>query len=185
LPHRLPNRRSTSNEPSSWGGASMAHQGQATRSTSSMDHTHKFRVVAWWSSGQTGLVKSDSAPNAIHFTAPVAFGGFEGRWTPEDLLLGALSSCFTTTFRALAEHPVLEYIDLQVEVVGTVSPTDSGYRFAEVVIRANLTIPHQGDQERALKLLEKAKDACLVSRALAMQQTLEPVVTVGVPSPSA
>ena len=69
-----------------------------------MEQTHQFRAVAWWTSGRTGITKSESAPNAIHFTAPIAFGGMEGRWTPEDLLLGAVASCFTTTFRALAEH---------------------------------------------------------------------------------
>ena len=101
---------------------------QARRSTNSMDQKHKFRVVAWWSSGQNGIAKSDSAPNAIHFTAPVAIGGSEGRWTPEDLLLCAIASCFTTTCRDLAEHSKLEYSDLQVKAEGVVSSSNSGYR---------------------------------------------------------
>ena len=62
-----------------------------------MENEHKCRVVGWWTSA-----KSDSAPNAIHFTAPPQFGGLEGRWTPEDLLMTALASCFTTTFHAIA-----------------------------------------------------------------------------------
>src|SRR6266849_4842186 len=61
-----------------------------------MEGAQKYRVVAWWSSGRTGLAKSNSAPNAIHFTAPPEFGGLEGRWTPEDLLLSAVASCYTT-----------------------------------------------------------------------------------------
>ena len=47
-----------------------------------MNEEHAYRVAAWWTSGRTGLAKSDSAPNAIHFTAPTEFGGLEGRWTP-------------------------------------------------------------------------------------------------------
>jgi len=81
-----------------------------------MESGHNYRVVAWWSSGKTGLAKSDSAPNAIHFTAPPQFGGVEGRWTPEDLMLGAVAGCFTTTFRALAEYSKFAYTDLEVEV---------------------------------------------------------------------
>jgi organic hydroperoxide reductase OsmC/OhrA len=80
-----------------------------------MEAATEYRVVAWWSSGKTGLAKSDSAPNAIHFTAPPKFGGLEGRWTPEDLLLSAVASCYTTTFRALAEYSNLHYSDLGVE----------------------------------------------------------------------
>src|SRR5437867_6393980 len=78
-----------------------------------MEGAQKYRVIAWWSSGRTGLAKSNSAPNAIHFTAPPEFGGLEGRWTPEDLLLSAVASCYTTTFRALAEYSKFEYADLE------------------------------------------------------------------------
>jgi len=105
-----------------------------------MEAARKYRVVAWWSSGKTGLAKSNSAPNAIHFTAPPEFGGLEGRWTPEDLLLAAVASCYTTTFRAVADYSKLEYADLEVEVAAVISKTDSGYSFSEVAIRQNLTI---------------------------------------------
>ena len=57
-----------------------------------MSEEHAYRVAAWWTSGRTGLAKSDSAPNAIHFTAPTEFGGLEGRWTPEELLLAAIAA---------------------------------------------------------------------------------------------
>jgi peroxiredoxin-like protein len=143
-----------------------------------MEERHQFRVVAWWASGRTGLAKSSSAPNAIHFTSPPAFGGLEGRWTPEDLLLGAVAGCYTTTFRALAEYSKLEYADFQVQVEGVIKKTDSGYSFTEVVIRPNLTISVEQEQTRALRLLQKAKTLCLVSRTLSIEQRFEPHVQV-------
>ena len=79
-----------------------------------MENEQKYRVVAWWTSGQMGIAKSDSAPNAIHFTAPSQFGGLEGRWTPEDLLMNALASCFTTTFHAIASYSKFEYSNLKL-----------------------------------------------------------------------
>ena len=141
-----------------------------------MEAADKYRVVAWWSSGKTGIAKSNSAPNAIHFAAPPEFGGLEGRWTPEDLLLCAVASCYTTTFHALAEYSKLEYADLEVEVEGTIRKTGSGYSFSEIAIRPNLTISSDGEQTPALRLLQKAKTACLVSRALAVEQKFEPRV---------
>lgn len=141
-----------------------------------METAHSYRVVAWWSSGKTGLAKSDSAPSAIHFTAPAQFGGLEGRWTPEDLLLSAVASCYTTTFRAFADYSKLDCSDLGIEVEGTVKKTDSGYAFTEIVIRPTLTISDEQDQARALRLLAKAKSACLVSRALSVDQKFEPRV---------
>ena len=143
-----------------------------------MHQAHSFRVVAWWSSGRTGIAKADSAPNAIHFTAPGSFGGIDGRWTPEDLLLGAIASCFTTTFRDVAERAKFEYVDLQIEVTGTVVGNDKGHGFAGVLIRANLTVASPENQQQAVELLEIANTRCVVGRALAIQQTFEPVVTI-------
>lgn len=141
-----------------------------------METVHRYRVVAWWTSERTGIAKSDSAPSAIHFAAPPEFGGLESRWTPEDLLLCAVASCFTTTLRALADYSKLEYSDLGVEVAGTVEKTDRGYGFTEIVIRPTLTIPGEQDQALALRLLQKAKSACLVSGALSVEQRFEPRV---------
>jgi organic hydroperoxide reductase OsmC/OhrA len=144
-----------------------------------MDTLHKYRTLAWWTSGQTGLAKSGSAPNAIHFSAPPEFGGIEGRWTPEDLLLAALASCFTTTFRAIAAYSKFEYTDLQVEVEGTVIKAESGYTFSEIILRPTLTIRDEEKRDRALHLLQKTKAACLVSKVLATAPALEPHVDVG------
>ena len=143
-----------------------------------MDNFYEHQVVAWWSSGRTGLAKSSSAPNSIHFAAPPQFGGLEGRWTPEDLLLGAVASCFTTTFRVLAEHSKWEYLDLQVEAQGVVQKDDSGYGFSGIIIKPHLKIHEEAEREKAFRLLEKTKGICLISRTLAVPQTFEPYVEV-------
>ena len=144
-----------------------------------MENRHSYRVVAWWTSGKTGLAKTDSAPNAIHFTAPPQFGGVEGRWTPEDLLLSAVASCYTTTFRAIAERSKFEYTDLEVEVQGTVHRADSGYQFSEIIMRPNLTISCEEGRERALVLLRKAEALCLISRALSITLTVASRIQIG------
>jgi peroxiredoxin-like protein len=99
--------------------------------------------------------------------------------TPEDLLLCAVASCYTTTFRALAEYSGLEYEDLGVEVEGAIHKTNSGYSFNGIVIRPSLTISAEEEQGRALRLLQKAKALCLVSRALSVEQKFEPRLQVG------
>ena len=142
-----------------------------------MQEEHRYHVVAWWTSGRTGIAKADSAPNAIHFTAPPEFGGLEGRWTPEDLLLCAV------TFHTIARYAKFEYTDLGVEAEAVVNRADSGYNFSEIVIRPQLTISREQERERALELLQKAKALCLVSRALAIAQKFETRVEVNKGSP--
>jgi peroxiredoxin-like protein len=143
-----------------------------------MENEHTYRVVAWWSSGKSGLAKSDSAPSAIHFAAPPQFGGLHGRWSPEDLLLSAIASCFTTTFRALAEYSTFEYSDLEVEVSGNVCKVESGYAFQEITLRPTLTLSREEEHVRADRLLHKANRLCLISRALAVPLAFQARVEV-------
>jgi len=143
-----------------------------------MTNEHAYRVSAWWTSGRSGLVKSDSAPNGIHFTAPAEFGGLEGRWTPEELLLASVASCYTTTLRAIAGAARFNFTDLQVEASGTVRKASSGYEFTQIVLRPNLMIASVEERDRALDLLQRAEKLCLVSRALGPTVTFEPQLEI-------
>jgi organic hydroperoxide reductase OsmC/OhrA len=139
---------------------------------------HSYRVAAWWTSGRSGLAKSDSVPNAIHFTAPTEFGGLEGRWTPEELLLAALAGCFTTTLRSISGSAQFDFTDLQVDVSGTIRKSQFGYDFSEIVIRPNLKIASSKEREHALDLLKKAERLCLVSRTIDVPLRFEPQIEV-------
>jgi len=141
-----------------------------------MAEFHNYRIKAWWTSGRTGIANCDSAPNALHFTAPPQFGGLEGRWTPEDLLLTAVGGCFATTFRALADYSKLSYKDLEVEVTGTVQKAASGYSFKEIATRPHLALDREEDQRNALNLLHKAQELCLIARSLLVKHTFEPSI---------
>jgi organic hydroperoxide reductase OsmC/OhrA len=154
----------------------------AVKDDSTTGQQHEYRVTAWWSSARTGLAKSDSALNAIHFTAPPEFGGLEGRWTPEELLLSALAGCYTTTFWVIAGYAKFPFADLEVAVKGVIHKLGSGYGFREATLQPKLTILREDDRERGLDLLNRAKQLCLVARALAMEQKFEPKIEIGQPS---
>ena len=139
---------------------------------------HEYQVAAWWTSGRTGIAKSVSSPNAIHFTAPKNFGGLEGRWTPEELLLAAISGCFTTTFRTIVSKAESDFTDLEVEAAATMRKVQSGYMFTEIVLRPLLKIADPEQVERAMDLLNRAARLCLVSRTLDTPLRFEPKVEV-------
>jgi organic hydroperoxide reductase OsmC/OhrA len=141
------------------------------------EDVHRFRVTAWRASGRTGIAQSSSAPNVIHFADPPAFGGLDGRWSPEDLLLCAIASCYTTTFESLAEKSKLAYTDLQVEAEGEVDQTGADPILRDIVMRATLILPREAD--RGTALLQRAHALCLVSRALAVAPRFEAHVHIG------
>jgi len=141
---------------------------------------YTYRVSAWWTSGRTGLAKCESSPNTIHFSEAAEMGGLEGRWTPEQLLLCALASCFTTTFHEMARGLKFTYTDLEVEVEGTVRRIrGTGCNFEEILLRPRLTVDSEEQFEAGLALLRRAKAACMISRAITVPQTLEPCIEAG------
>jgi len=141
---------------------------------------YTYRVSAWWTSGRTGLAKCESSPNTIHFSEAAEVGGLEGRWSPEQLLLCALAGCFTTTFHETARSAKFEYTDLEVEIEGSVRRSrTTGSSFSEILIRPRLTVPSEDQCEAGLALLRRTKAVCLISRAITVPQTLEPVVEPG------
>ena len=91
-------------------------------------------------------------------------------------MLTAIGSCFATTFRALADYSKLAYADLEVEVAGSVEKASSGYAFKNIVTRPLLTTASSTDCERALRLLQKTQDLCLITRALSVTHTFEPSI---------
>ena len=101
----------------------------------------------------------------------------QGRWTPEQLLLCALAGCFTTTFHDVARSAKFDFLDLEVEIEACVRRSRSaGCNFNEILIRPRLKV-HSDDQcETGLQLLRRTKSVCMISRAITVPQTIEPVV---------
>jgi peroxiredoxin-like protein len=122
--------------------------------------------AARWTEGHRGLVECDQTSVPLEFSAPVQFQGDPGYWTPEHLLLAAVASCFITTFRVLSKLSRFEFTALEVSVRGTVEKGIDGYQFGMIIIRPVLTINQQPLRERGLRLLEKAEQACMISRSL-------------------
>lgn len=143
-----------------------------------MENTYKFGATAYWVLASRGIVSAETVPQAIEFSAPPEFDGEEEMWTPEHFFLAAISTCFISTFRSIAEYNKFEMVALDVPVEGILNKEQGGYRFTDVIVRPVLTIASEEDREKGLKLLEKAERACLVSRSLNSKVTLEPVVQV-------
>jgi peroxiredoxin-like protein len=136
-----------------------------------LPHRYEVRLAA----GPTGhaTLRSGGVPD-LRTDAPVEFDGPGDAWSPEQLLLAAVESCFLLTFRAIAKASKLEFTSIAVEGEGTVDRADGRTRFTEIVLRPRLALPAGADAARVRRALEKAEHACLVSASLATPVRLEP-----------
>lgn len=97
-------------------------------------------------------------------------------WSPEQLLMGAVASCFLLTFRVIAQGSKIEYASLEVTGEGVVDRADGVMRFTEIVLRPRLSLPAGADRVRVERALEKAKRSCLISASLTPLTRLEPEI---------
>lgn len=146
-----------------------------------MEKKYQYRASAHWTMHKRGIVEAEAIPRTINFAAPPEFGGEPGLWTPEHLLLAAVSTCYVSTFRAVAEASNLEFHGMEVAVEGTIEKQEGGFKFTKIVLRPVLIIHRDEDRERAGRLLEKAERVCLVSRSLSSAIVVEPKMTVEAP----
>jgi peroxiredoxin-like protein len=143
-----------------------------------MNKSYAYQVTAHWTNHKRGIVEADSIPRTINFAAPPEFGGEPGLWTPEHLLLAAVSTCFVATLRAVAEASKLEFDGVECPVEGRIDKLEGGFKFTRITLRPVVTIHCEEDRERAGRVLEKAERACLVSRSLECALMLESTIQV-------
>jgi peroxiredoxin-like protein len=147
-----------------------------------MEKRYTYHASAHWTMHKRGIVEAGAdIPRTINFAAPPEFGGEPGLWTPEHLLLAAVSTCYVATFRAVAEASKLPIHGLEVAVEGMIEKQEGGFRFTRIALRPVLTILSENDRDRAGKLLEKAERVCLISRSVTATMVLEPKIMVEAP----
>jgi peroxiredoxin-like protein len=134
---------------------------------------HRYEVRLAGGPAGHATLKSDGVPDLMT-EAPADFDGPGDAWSPEQLLLAAVETCFLLTFRAIAKASGIEFTSLAIEGEGTVDRADGRMRFTEIVLRPRLALPAGIDATRVRRALEKAEHACLVSASLSTPVRLEP-----------
>jgi peroxiredoxin-like protein len=147
-----------------------------------MAETHEYEVIGQWGGGRGGTLESHTLNHVLEFSAPPEFQGRVGFWTPEHFLVGAVTSCFISTFAAIAEMSKLEIVSLRVGSKGVLEKVEGGgYRFSEIVLYPELSIARPEDRERAQRLIEKAERGCLIARSLSSKVSAVAAITVHEP----
>jgi len=109
----------------------------------------------------------------LEVAAPPQFGGPGDCWSPEQLLVSAVSSCLILSFRALLPASGLKWRTLACETRGELDKVERRLRFTRIETRARLTLAPGEDVEQARSLLTKAKDICLISNSLSAETHLD------------
>lgn len=139
-----------------------------------------YDVSVAWTGGKQGVASAPEGLPDLAIGAPPAFGGPGGRWTPEHFFVGAAVACWLTTFLAIAELSKFEPVAVSGAGEGFLERGDDRrFSISKIILRPRVTVQSEGEREKALRLIQKAEDACLVARSMRAAVVLEPEVVVG------
>ncbi len=139
---------------------------------------HQYEVNLLWETDRKGKLTSPVLNESIEVATPPEFPkGMPGIWSPEHLLVASVSSCFMTTFLAIAENSKLDFERLKVDANGCLEKVDNKFMVTEIILRPVLVIKNTSDSERALRILEKSEDVCLISNSIKSKVILKPEVS--------
>jgi len=141
------------------------------------DLPHYYQVNANAESEGNILLKVDDLPQLVS-APPAQFGGPGDQWSPEHLLVASVADSFILTFRAVAKASKLPWSNLEASAEGVLERVDRVTRFTSFTVSATLTVPLDTSVEKAIRLLEKAEEACLVTNSLSAESHLEADVVV-------
>jgi organic hydroperoxide reductase OsmC/OhrA len=142
----------------------------------SITKDYRYKVDVVWEGDRLTSVSSPDKPEIEVATPPEFKGGVPGVWSPEDLLIASVASCFTVTLVAVLERRDLPLHWLNVSGTGHITARDDG-RFGFVAIELTTAIETEEASVDAVRRSAKyAERACLVSTALDVSVHVDVVV---------
>ena len=121
---------------------------------------------------------SAGGPPELRMAPPVEFDGPGDAWSPEQLLVASVESCFLFTLRAVAAEARLDYSSIHITGEGLLQRKDGVIRITEVVLRPVLGLPAGSDSVAAAKVLERSAKLCFLSASLSAPVRVEPRILV-------
>jgi organic hydroperoxide reductase OsmC/OhrA len=138
----------------------------------------RFSSRARWQEGRLLGLSAPGKPPLTVATPPEFKDGIPGIWSPEELMVGALASCYELTLVAIAEKLGVPLGKLAVDATGHVERGRDGYGFT--VIELEVTVETDPDHEaQARKAASLAEKHCVVGRALEVPVHIRVAVTPG------
>jgi peroxiredoxin-like protein len=133
-----------------------------------------FDVELMWSETEgkgAGEIQTDDL--VLELSGPESMGGRGVGTNPEELLVSAVSSCFTATLFGVLRRAQLPVDSLAVAASGTVTGFPGHARFARIVVSPTIM---GGDAERHSEYetaAEIAHERCFIGRTLAPEVAYE------------
>ena len=125
-----------------------------------------FEVQVNWLEDNKGLLSADDITHPVTVALPPEFGGEGKDWSPEHLLLSALTGSYMTTFLAFSRKLGFEIFQFECSAIGQVEVVDGKYAFTTINLSPKMFITHESARELAALAMDKTRNGCLVANSI-------------------
>jgi organic hydroperoxide reductase OsmC/OhrA len=152
--------------------------------------THNYKLRVTWTGNQgTGTssyraysrsheISAEGKPSIAGSSDP-AFHGDPARWSPEDLLVAALSACHKLWYLGLCAQEGITVVAYEDDAEGSmVESGDGSGQFTEVVLRPKVVLAAGSDIEKARALHHTAHEKCFIAKSVNFLVKCVPDVSV-------
>ncbi|MBK5270035.1 MAG: OsmC family protein [Bacteroidia bacterium] len=145
--------------------------------------SHYYNVDINWENSRKGIMCSPELNKensvCIEVATPPEFPkGIAGIWTPEHLFVAATSGCLMTTFLAIAENSTLDFTSFSCQAKGKLEMVEGKLMMSEILLKPTVVIHNENYRDKAIRILKKAEDACLISHSVKSKVTMEIIIEV-------
>jgi len=141
--------------------------------------THTYHVSLNWKNERIGALYSPELVKGFEVATPANFHkGVPGIWSPEHLFTAAVSSCYMTTFLAIAENSNLEFESFSCDAKGILDQVEGKFLMTGIELFPVLKIKDEQLMEKAIRILQKTASACLISNSVKADVTIHPEINI-------
>jgi organic hydroperoxide reductase OsmC/OhrA len=138
--------------------------------------TWAFYTRLRWEQDGRGMLDAPGIP-ALGFATPPEFDGEGGRWTPEQMLVGAAEACTLLTFLAMARREGVNLVGYKSHARGTLSAAEDGaLRFTDISIEPRIEVASEEDVEKTRAILARLPGRCFIGASLKSEPRIDAVV---------
>lgn len=127
---------------------------------------HTFEVNINWDNGRNGVGQLTARDLQTKVSIPNEMDGPNIGTNPDELLIGAASTCYIISFATLLENAKLFPILLQVRSEGIVDVSGHVFAFEQIIHHVSISFEGEFPIERVKRLAQKAEQTCMISKAL-------------------
>lgn len=126
-----------------------------------------FNVAAEWSGrGRQGEGTMHAGEETIHYSGPANMGGKGSGTNPEELLLAAVTACYSGTLFRVLQQRGLPVESVRIRTEGVVANYPGDAKFNRLTVNPTIIGGDAASEEAYVQAAEVARQECFIGRTV-------------------